>query len=135
MTDFEAVIRESKSRESVIHYDDIEFIAVFGEDVHAWYEGTHYVEGGIADTVAVGDLFYAHDPLTEVWRVLEIDESVPSSEPGVTFEHLYNDAQSARVRPVATDVVSLDVLLGEYTMSMGDPGPPSKLVEVTESEW
>lgn len=125
---FVAVDTVSKDREGDTHgpviHNDVQFLVVNAEQVHVWVNGKHYVEAGTADTVNKGDMFYLSSPELAVWRVREIDESIPSSKPGVEIEIVYPSGSPE------TDNVSQNVLTGLLNNEpMGYMGPPTLLEE------
>jgi len=111
------------SKPSEHYYNEVDLLIVRDDDLHVWFEGTHYISKGIASTVNEGDLFLRTAPETRVHRVVSIDESEPSSALSVEIKVLYGptigSTESFR------DKTSVDELTGQMeNVPMGDPGPP-----------
>jgi len=95
--------------EETVHFEQVEFLRM---DDHVWARGNHYVIAENPDRVTEGDTFlfdYAGPP-----RIASLREFEDGGEMAVMDSGM-------RIR--------VDVLTGEYTAAMGDPGPPPYLEE------
>lgn len=115
MVDVRADI-ESSSTFDTKYFENISYLKIDLEDgkTHVWSDGTHYVKDGTADTVSPGDAFlmeYAGPPSVAI--VDEIEER--ESETVAVFESGFER--------------KVNILTGDYQMTMGDPGPPPLLTE------
>ena len=89
-------------------YNDVEVIIILqDEGAHVWLEGTNYVEQGTASKVTEGDIFLQFRPEKQIFQVVDIDQSMPSSELNVEIEYLYAPNSTKR------DKVSVDGLTKE----------------------
>lgn len=109
-------------------HQDVALLVVQDNELHVWFEGTHYVGQGTASTVSEGDWFIQLQPELTLFQVLAIDDSQPASAGGVEIRWFYGpllDAEETR-----RDLMSLNALTGDIeNPAMGDPGPPILLAE------
>lgn len=125
----DAAYTEVDEDEGIGRFENADLTIVRGNDLHVWFNGTHYIGQGTADTVEEGDLFIQTTPELFIDKVASVDTSVSTSDPGVTIEHLYGSMVDED-DPVS-DKTSVDQLIGEIEdVPMGYTGPPTPLREV-----
>jgi hypothetical protein len=128
---------QKSQAEGLTEYENVDVLIVSGDKFHIWFKGTHYIAAGTASTVREGDLFYDDLAERQLWRVVGINQSIPSSEPNVSFEIIpvdskYDGPSYNREGGSISDEISEDVLTGNYNAGMGDPGPPLLLLQADE---
>jgi hypothetical protein len=131
IVEIDAAHGEMSAEGGLSRFEDARLVVVGGDELHVWFNGTHYIGDGTAAEVEAGDLFFRSAPELVIDQVVSVDTSVPTSEVGVTIEHLYGPLIDEG--ETYTDETSIDELTGELgDVAMGDPGPPTLLREVTD---
>lgn len=113
---------------SETHHEGVDLLAVRGDELHVWFEGTHYIGKGTASAVNEGDLFFRTAPETQINKVVSIEKSKPPSARGVKVKILYGPLLDSG--EILEDETSVNELIGELeNPPMGDLGPPTLLKE------
>lgn len=111
---------------------------------HIWVQNRHFTHADetnpSADDIEEGQVFYNDaGGITTVYEIIEIDRSVPSNEPGVTYEYLYFEGDDIDEIEGNTEQVPMDVITGLNSAEsseapMGYMGPPTRLREIHFTE-
>jgi len=129
----QVIVNESYSSgsPSEVYHNNVDLVVVKADHLYVWFKGTHYISQGTASEVNEGDLFFQSAHETQITRVINVDESIPSSEPGVEIESLFGPTLNSN--ETITDQTTVDQLTGQIEdIPMGYAGPPTLIVPFEE---
>jgi|APHM01.1.fsa_nt_gi hypothetical protein len=136
--------REDKSLNEM----DVQYVEVHSPPMvkspHIWVQNRHFTHADetnpSADEVEEGQVFYNDaGGVTTIYEIVDIDRSVPTNKPGVTYEYIYTEDSEPGEVEYDAEQIPMDVITGLNSAELSDApmgytGPPTRLREVHFTE-